>query len=98
MVVRPVVVRSASHHVPAPDPTAAPPAVGLSPRAGPTQRVFLHIDGQWPTFPGPWEAGAAGEIPQAVEGAEARSVLNHEGLLAAWERWRQHGHRIVMDD
>ena len=66
--------------------------------ADPAQRVFLNIDGRWPTLPGPWETGAAGEIPLAVEVSEARSVLNDEGLLAALERWRQHGHLIVMDD
>ena len=66
--------------------------------AEPTQRVFLNIDGRWPELPEPWDAGAGGEIPLAVEVSEARSVLNDEGLLAALERWRQHGHLIVMDD
>ncbi len=66
--------------------------------ADPTQRVFLNIDGRWPKLPDRWDAGAAGEIPLAVEVSEARSVLNDEGLLAALERWRRHGHLIVMDD
>lgn len=64
----------------------------------PTQRVFLNIDGRWPELPARWDSGAAGEIPLAVEVSEARSVLNDEGLLAALERWRHHGHLIVMDD
>lgn len=64
----------------------------------PTQRVFLNIDGRWPALPDRWDTGATGEIPLAVEVSEARSVLNDEGLLAALERWRRHGHLIVMDD
>ena len=64
----------------------------------PTHRVFLNIDGRWPHLPERWDSGAAGEIPLAVEVSEARSVLNDDGLLTALERWRRHGHLIVMDD
>ena len=64
----------------------------------PTQRVFLNIDGRWPALPDRWDTGAAGEIPLAVEVSEVRSVLTDDALLGALERWRHHGHLIVMDD
>ena len=64
----------------------------------PTQRVALNIDGRWLQRQDRWNAGAAGEIPLAVEVSEVRSVLTDDALLGALERWRHHGHLIVMDD